>query len=201
MSQLPPTDMKRILLFSLLLAPLADEALRELYESGQTYEAFLEQADRRKAMWHDNTEKAVVPDSIRTRLQAVAGTWHLLAIAVDGCSDSANTIPYLAALVDAGDGLTMRIVGSDVGRELMEAHRTPDGRPATPTVVLLDAEYELAGVFIERPAPLQEWAIAHRDSMSSGEFLQAKFDWYDQDLGRTTMHEVVELMEAAAAGQ
>ncbi len=196
--------MRSILALSAVLVFLTgfglDDTLKALFEGGQTYETFLEEADRRKAMWHANTEKAVVPDDLLARAQAVGGTWHLLVVAVDGCSDSANTIPYLATLSEAVEGLDLRIIDSRAGRELMTAHPTPDGRAATPTVLLLDEAFEEAGAFIERPAPLQEWATAHRSELSDHEYLTQKFAWYDDDLGATTMLEVIELMEAAASG-
>lgn len=197
--------MRTLMLFPVILALGAglvlDDALKALYDGGQTYATFLEEADRRKAMWHANTEKAGVPEDLLDRANAMGGTWHLLAVAVDGCSDSANTIPYLAALTDAVDGLDLRIIDSRAGRALMNAHRTPDGRAATPTVLLLNAAFEEAGVFIERPAPLQEWATANRADLTDDEYLTQKFAWYDDDMGGTTMLEVIELMEAAAAGE
>ena len=46
-------------------------------------------------------------------------------VAVDSCSDSVNTIPYLARLVEMVDGFDMRVVNSRVGRKVMEDHPTP----------------------------------------------------------------------------
>jgi Thioredoxin len=189
-----------LFLFALTAASGAD-TLRELFDSGQTYEVFLEAANRRKAMWHANTEKAQVPDSMLERAAAVPGTWHLLVVAVDGCSDSANTIPYLADLASALDGVDMRIVHPRFGDAIMNSHPTPDGRGATPTVILLNAQFEEVGAFVERPAPLQEWALANKDQLDPDQFLVEKAAWYDQDLGRTTMEEVVLLMEAAVSEQ
>ncbi|MFT5142748.1 MAG: hypothetical protein ACI80V_003528 [Rhodothermales bacterium] len=189
-----------LLLFALTAASGTD-TFRELFESGQTYEVFLEEADRRKEMWHANTEKAQVPADLLERAAAVPGTWHLLAVAVDGCSDSANTIPFLASLVNELEGVDMRIVHPRFGDAIMDSHPTPDGRGATPTVILLDAQFDEVGAFIERPAPLQEWALANKNQLGSAQFLKEKFAWYDQDLGRTTIEEVVSLMEEAATSQ
>jgi hypothetical protein len=97
--------------------------------------------------------------------------------------------------------MDMRIVHPRFGDAIMDSHPTPDGRGATPTVILLNAQFDDVGAFIERPAPLQEWALANKDQMDSGQFLKEKFAWYDEDLGRTTMEEVVLLMEAAAASE
>lgn len=187
------------------LSPAAggdDPDLRSLYEAGLTYEAFHSQAERRKAMWDRNTGWAEVPDPLLARArQAVAranGPLYLLAVAVAGCSDSVNTIPYLAALVDAVDGLEMHIVDSNAGMHVMASHRTPDGRPATPTVLVLNETFDEVGAFIERPVPLQEWAVVADSTLSSEAFMTGKFAWYDADRGASTMEEVIAIMEAAS---
>lgn len=110
-----------------------DDELRTLYRSGRSYRDFLGQATRRKALWDGNTEKAEgIDPALVARARAVGGTWRLLAVAVDSCSDSVSTIPYLAQLVAMVDGLDMRIVDPARGGWIMEAHRTPDGRPGDP---------------------------------------------------------------------
>lgn len=177
-----------------------DEELREIYESGRSYTDFLDNATRRTELWHGNSEKAegIDPDLVR-RARAVGGSWRFLAVAVDSCSDSVSTIPYLAELVARVEGLDMRIVDSRVGRDIMESHRTPDGRGATPTVLLLDADFEEAGCFIERPFSLQSW-IMENDGLSRDEVYEWKMEWYAEDSGAETVETFVEMLEAAAAG-
>lgn len=178
-----------------------DEELREIYGQGRSYTDFLGNATRRAELWHGNTEKAessIDPDLVE-RARAVGGSWYFLAVAVDACSDSVSTIPYLAQLVDLVDGLDMRIVDSTVGRAIMEDHRTPDGRAATPTVLLLDTDFEERGCFIERPLTLQTW-ILENDELPSDEVYQSKMAWYATDSGQETVETFVEMLEAAAAG-
>ncbi len=177
--------------------PPTDDEYRTMYDAGKTYSEFLDSAENRHAAWVENSENGEVPEDVLARAIAVGGTWYLLAVAVDGCSDSVGTIPYLADLVEAVPGLEMRIIGSDAGLSIMESHLTPDGRPATPTVLLLDADYEEAGVFIERPTPLQEWALPARKDLDIGDFMRQKKAWYAEDQGRQTMEELVALMEKA----
>ena len=78
----------------------------------------------------------------------------------------------------------------------MEAHRTPDGRPSTPTVLVLDSDFNEVGVFIERPKALQDWALGEGKELSSREFMTSKFEWYDEDLGHQTMEAVIEILES-----
>jgi hypothetical protein len=175
--------------------------LEELYHQGQTYIEFRDAAERRVEAWHDHYANAQVPDALLTRLAAVSGTWHLLVVAEDWCGDSANTIPYVAKLDDVADNLTMRIIDSEVGRDIMDAHLTPDGRGATPTVILLTERFEEAGCFVERPRILQDWWLENEEEIEQEDRLERKYAWYDVDKGETTLAQIVEMIEAAADGR
>lgn len=179
----------------------SDDELRALYRSGRTYTDFLGRATRRTELWQGNTQRAEAIDpTLLARARAIGGSWYFLAVAVDSCSDSVSTIPYLAELVARVDGLDMRVVDQTAGRGIMESHRTPDGRPATPTVLLLDARFDEAGCFIERPPRLQTWILENSD-WSNQQVYERKMEWYDEDAGRGTVEAFVEMLEAAAAGQ
>ena len=177
------------------------ENFRDLYQSGVGYDEFLGAANRRKELWHGNSAKAEGIDIATVeRARAVGGVWRLLAVAIDSCSDSVSTIPYLAELAARVDGLELRVVDPTAGRSIMEAHRTPDGRAATPTVLLLDADYEEAGCFIERPMSLQDWMLANNGKIERSQLVEQKMEWYAEDAGAETVAEIVSIIEAAAAG-
>jgi hypothetical protein len=181
---------------------VADTVSREtLYRQGTTFETFLDQVVGRREMWLRNYERGTVPEDLMHRARAVPGRWHLLVVTVDRCSDSANIVPYVAHLVDAVEALEMRLIDPDLGRGIMEAHRTPDGRAATPTIVLLNTAFQEVGCFIERPSGLQAWALEHRQDLDDAEFLKQKFAWYDNEQGRQTLSEIIDLMEAATSGR
>jgi hypothetical protein len=172
----------------------------EAYAGGVPFASFFEKVEARHDMWHRNYENGAPSAELVRRVRALPDHFRLLVVAVDSCSDSANTIPYVARLVDEAENLEMRIVHPDLGRWIMEAHRTPDGRAATPTVLVLDEEGERVGCWIERPLPLQEW-YAGQGHLSARERLRRKFAWYDADGGASTVGEIVERLEAAAAGR
>lgn len=178
----------------------ADEELRQAYESGLLFPDFLREADARKELWDRNYGAADVPAAVVERARALGGTWYILAIAVAGCSDSVNTIPYVAKLTELAPNLEMRIIDSTVGRRYMEARPTPDGRAATPTLILLNSDFDEVGCWIERPTPLQEWALGEGSAISRRAFMEEKMSWYREDGGRHTVDEVVGILEAALGG-
>lgn len=181
-------------------AASTDSTLTRAYESGVAWEAFLASARARRALWLRNWDAAVIPADVLSTVRALPGRYRLLAIAVDSCSDSVNTIPFLARLAAEVPNLEMRVLHPDAVRALMAARRTPDGRPATPTVILLDEAGRDVGCWIERPAELQRLAIAAGAGGGTPEFAASKQGWYDRDAGASTIREVAELLVAASRG-
>lgn len=178
----------------------ADSVLVALYESGQDFATFHDEASSRRALWDRNWSQSEIDDELLARARAVPGRWRILVAAVDGCSDSVNTVPYLARLVSLVPSLELRIVTPQAGAVFMERHRTPDGRAATPTVVILDEAGNDVGHWVERPAALQELAIRAREAGTYEDFARGKQSWYDADAGASTLREVVAVLEAAARG-
>lgn len=181
-------------------AVVADSTLQALYASGVDYRTFLGAAVARRAQWESVTAKAVVPADALAAARTVPGRHRLLVVAIDGCSDSVNTIPYLARLVEQVPSLEMRVVLPGPGASIMETHRTPDGRPATPTLVVLDEAGREVGCWVERPSVLQSNAIRARREGTLEVFLRGKQPWYDADAGASTIREVVAVLQAAGAG-
>jgi hypothetical protein len=180
-------------------APAAPpDSLAALYRAGRPYAEFFAGIRERREQWERTTRLAVVPDDLAARARA-AGRWKLLLVTVDACSDSVNSVPYLAALVAAAPNLELRVVSRDAGRGVMEAHRTPDDRAATPSLVLLDSNLVERGSWIERPAELQTWFIATGRALPMDQFRRDKQAWYDRDAGRSTLGEIVEMLEAGKA--
>jgi hypothetical protein len=178
--------------------PVAD-----LWERGVTFRDFLAEADRRVDAWNANYAAGhnLEPDLLASARE-IPGSWRLLVVAEDYCGDSANTVPYVASLADALDNLEIRVVDSRAGRGVMDAFPTPDGRGATPTMILIDEGGEPAGCLIEQPRPLQEWWLGEaREIEDQDERFERKYAWYAQDAGASTNAEIVGIMAGAAAGE
>lgn len=172
---------------------LIDSTYRALYKSGETFADFVSKATARKEQWEGNYALNVAPDVLVTRANASGSGWRLLVVTVPGCSDSVNIVPYVASLLDKVPSVEMRLISPTAGKAVQEAHRTPDGRAATPTFILLDAEFNERGCWIERPSNLIEL-------MKNGTDFEGKMAWYDKDRGASSLEEIVQVIEAAHAG-
>jgi hypothetical protein len=178
----------------------ADSSLLAVYDKGQTFSDFVTKATARRDGWLRLQRDAVVSPALLARARAVGGRWRLLVIARDGCGDSMNSVPYAARLADSVPGLALRIVTPDDGATVARAHRTQDGRPATPTFVLLDSTAREAGCLVELPSPLRQWTNKARFAVSDDSLHAYRATFYANDHGVSVTTELVELLEAARAG-
>ncbi len=181
--------------------PPAD-SLDALYQRGRTFGQFLAAARQRREAWRENYAWGKVDGDLLARGRALVAGWRLLVVAEDWCGDSANTIPYLATLVDSlGGRVELRMVNSTEGRWIMERHRTEDSRAATPTVVILDPSGAEVGCWVERPSTLARWMRGEKGRLSQDELLDRKYAWYAENRGRDTVSEILDQIEHAAPGQ
>lgn len=165
-----------------------------LFDRGVSFETFVRQATVQGERWRmARTPVPPAAPDVVSRLRASGRDLRLLVVAEDWCVDSVNTLPHLARLADAA-GVPLRIVDRTIGRAALEAHRTRDGRTATPLVVLLRAGGD-AGAWVERPEPLQRAFREMATSASAAETFGDRQAWYDRDAGRSALEEIVALAE------
>ena len=133
------------------------------------------------------------PDMVERLKQAGDGL-SLLVVAEAACSDSVNTVPFIAELANRA-GIALRIVRRDPGKALLEKYQTPDGRSATPTVVILRGGQDV-GAWVERPKALQDWMI-QSTSVRTNERMERKMAWYEWDRGDSTLADFLATVEHA----
>jgi hypothetical protein len=114
---------------------------------------------------------------------------RLLVIAADWCGDAVNVVPALANWARA-QGIEIRLVDRDTWPQLMDHYLTGTAR-AIPIVILLDEECRELGHWGPRPAELQAWVMAHKETMEKGERYKEVRKWYARDRGASTIREVV----------
>jgi hypothetical protein len=166
------------------------------YAQGISFAEFLEGARMLRDEWRDNYAHATIDDDVLARARALTSQWQLLVVADDSCHDSVNTVPYLAKLTElVPEKLSMRIVSSAVGQAVKDAHQTPDGRAATPTIVVLDSQGGPKGVFIERPAALLRYVEEHGQGLYPDQVRDLRHQWYADDKGRHAVAEILDIMQ------
>ena len=175
--------------------------LMNSFGSGLSLAGMVAASTEHGALFAAQRERAVVPDDLLARTQALTGPLHLLVISEDWCIDSQSTLPVIAALADRADNLDLRIVGRDANPELMDAHLTNGTSRSVPVVIVLDADFTERAWWGPRPAPLQQRVSAEWQALEKPERNKEIRRWYAIDKGRTTLTEIVQLMEQVTARQ
>jgi thioredoxin family protein len=169
----------------------------QLFDRALTFDQFMARATLQRELWVKNASQRDIPAEAVGRLTRVRDGLRFLIVAEDWCPDSVYTVPFIANLAAAA-GVDVRIIDRAGGQSLMAQHRTRDGRPVTPTVVLLRGDRDV-GAWVERPAPVQEWFFSMATDPESARRFAERASWYEADRGRTTIAEVLALAERTAA--
>jgi len=166
-----------------------------VYAKGITFAAFLDAATSRTAEWRQHYNDAAVAPETMSQMRALPERLRILVVAEDWCGDSVNSLPYLARLVDsAPERLELRIVGSAAGKPVQEAHRTADGRTATPTIVILTEDGRYVGSWTERPVALREHVAELKKTLSESQVKSRIRQWYLDDAGKSALADTTALL-------
>ncbi|PYP76824.1 MAG: hypothetical protein DMD35_17180 [Gemmatimonadetes bacterium] len=133
------------------------------------------------------------------RVSSLPGRWHLLVLSEDWCGDAVNTVPVVARLAERCANLDLRVLGRDANPDLMDAHLTGSSR-SIPVIIVLDEAFVERVWWGPRPTVLQRWVSGQGQLLEKTTRYREARTWYARDRGRTTLEEVVSMLERAAAG-
>ncbi|MBA3673168.1 MAG: thioredoxin family protein [Gemmatimonadaceae bacterium] len=171
--------------------------LRERYIAAPDFAEMLESARQNVELWSAVSRRASVDEAQVQRVAALGGERHLLVLSEDWCGDAVNTLPVIARLAGLAPNLDLRILPRDENLDLMDAHLSGTSR-SIPVAIALDADYVERGWWGPRPADLQQWVLTDGRSLNKDARYREIRRWYARDRGRTTILEVVALLERAA---
>jgi hypothetical protein len=172
--------------------------MRDRYLGAPEFEEMLATAKVNPELWAAMWRRASVPEEFVRRVAGLGGAWHLLVLSEDWCGDSVNTLPVVAKLAALAPNVDLRVLARDENPDLMDSHLTGISR-SIPVVIALDDEFRERGWWGPRPAALQQWVLGPgRQLEKDARYLEVR-TWYARDRGKTTLEEVVGMMERAAA--
>ena len=169
------------------------------WAAGVPFDAFLPTAAKNTDLW-SRTGRLPTPPDVLARVAAIPVAWRLLVLSEDWCGDAANTVPVLARLADEAPTLELRLLARDQHLDLMDEHLTGERRSRSiPVALLLDADGRERAWWGPRPAPLQAWFFSpEAQALTTDDRYRELRKWYARDRGRTTLDEVVTMIERAA---
>ena len=169
--------------------------LKDCWDRAIPFEQWVEEAEANQALWRAIYERAGVP---RETARRVDGRYRLLVLAEDWCGDAVNTVPWLARLAEETEQLQLRILRRDEHPEIMATHTT-GGAHSIPVVMVLDEEYRELDWWGPRPAELQAWVLEEGLRLPKPDRYRQVRTWYARDRGRTTLDEVLAVLDRASS--
>ena len=164
-----------------------------LWGEGIPYTRFLEEAEENRSLWEGVYRLAQIPEWALDEACEKGIGRRFLVIAEDWCGDASSTVPILAKLGDEADCLNVRLLKRDERPEIMDRYLT-NGSRSIPIVIVLDCDFKELGHWGPRPTELQDWVMAHKDTMPKDERYKHVRRWYAKDKGKTTLKEVLVIL-------
>src|SRR6185312_12534862 len=168
------------------------------FESGLTYEQFAATVRKNHELWRGVYHLAAIPPQIIDRVNALRCRRHLLILVEDWCGDAANIVPPIIRLAELTSHLDVRLLGRDANPDIMNAHLTNVSR-SIPVAAVLDEQFVECGWWGPRPRELQRWVLDIGLAMPSVERYRHIRAWYARDHARSTLDELVALIEQCSA--
>ena len=176
-------------------APDASD-LRARYAAALSFDAYLDTVVENAQLWRDAARLARLSDGAAARAAALPGRWHLLVLSEDWCGDAVNTVPFVARLADAAPALDVRVLGRDANPDVIDAHLTSGSR-SIPIVIAYDESFREHAWWGPRPTALQAWVMGEGQALDKAARYRHVRTWYARDRGRTTLDEVLRMLEGA----
>ncbi len=171
---------------------------RERYYAGWTFDEMVAVAQKNVELWKSVRARAHVDEEAVRRVRALGGEWHLLVLSEDWCGDSVNTLPFVDALAAHTNNVDLRIIGREANPDLMDSHLTNVTSRSIPIVMVFDKQFLEHGWWGPRPTVLQHWVLGEGQAVDQDERYKEQRRWYARDHGRTTVEDVVALLESAS---
>ena len=162
---------------------------QSLWQEALPWSAFFNQGMDQWNLWDGVYRHVKIPDWAMAAASRPEG-FRLLVLTEDWCGDAANTVPVLVALADKVPGLHLRILPRDQYPELMNRYLT-NGSRSIPIVIGLAQDFRELGHWGPRPAELQAWVMANKDTMPKDRRYAEARRWYARDKGESTLREVL----------
>ena len=170
--------------------------LKERFLTAPDFAPYAASAKKSADLWLGIYRTAQIPSDLVERAERLTRHWHLLVLSEDWCGDAVNTVPLLARFVEQVAGIDLRVLARDQNLDIMDTHQSA-GTRSIPVVIALDESFAERGWWGPRPSNLQRWVRSEGLLLDKEDRYRRTRIWYARDRGRTTIEEVLEMLERA----
>ncbi len=168
-----------------------------LWDTALTFERFVGESAER-SLWSGIYRTARVPRWATRRAARLGRRYRLVILVEDWCGDASSTVPVIQRWAEETGTVEVRLLRRDEHLEVMDRYLT-DGARSIPLVIVLTEGMEEIGRWGPRPAELQAWVMEERKARTSQAYFPDMRRWYARDKGESTVREILDVMEGAAA--
>lgn len=181
------------------------DIFNKMFESGISYEEYTKKSDRyverMKESWFIIAKE--VKEISLAQISSLNVKLHVLCIAENWCSDSANGVPVIARLAEECNNWDFRIVPRDNFTEEVERIYTTVGRKKIPLIIFADEEGDEIIRWVERPTRSYHLLGILRDqNLSKEEFLEqynALNEFKNPSISLEILRELIVVADKASA--
>ena len=137
----------------------------------------------------------VVNNVLCSKIKEINQPQIWMMITEDWCGDSAQTIPYIAKIVECNPLIDLRIILRDQNPEIMDNYLT-NGSRSIPKLVAFDMDGNELFQWGPRPQEAQELVNnAKAEGKSKEQFLNELHLWYGRNRGKNLEEEFMNILE------
>ena len=176
------------------------------WDAAVPWDAYLASIQKKREVWDAQDRRVDLTEVARSRLENLPGARRVLMLSEDWCGDAARSLPAIAKALAASPGVEFRVLGTDDHPDPLSRNLTHGGR-AIPLVLVQDEHGRHLGLWGPRPAPLQALLRARKleldaaTSENMATWYAPIMGWYGKDKGRTTIDEVLMILERGGAAR
>jgi hypothetical protein len=167
---------------------------RARFESALTMDAYVASTVKHAEFWLAAWRVTQADPAMASRALKLQRQWRLVALSEDWCGDAINILPTVGRFAETAPGLELRVMPRDQNLDLMDAHQTR-GTRSIPVIIVYDEDFQERGWWGPRPNELQAWFYDEGKALEKMERYRRLRTWYARDRGRSTLTELLVLLE------
>lgn len=138
---------------------------------------------------------ARIPEELLDLTRNIDEPQFWLVITEDWCGDSAQTLPYIAAVSELNKHITLRIVHRDTHPEIMDKYLT-NGKRAIPKLIAFNPAGEELFQWGPRPVEAATLFRTEKENGTPKPDIYPKLHlWYGRNRGKAVFHEFTEHLQ------
>ncbi|OPJ54937.1 thioredoxin family protein [Alkalithermobacter paradoxus] len=131
-------------------------SLKDLFDIGEGFISFLDNCEEvYRSKIKEIMENMNIEENTESRIRNIDKNINILAFAEAWCPDCQINLPPVYTLTQLNENIKLSIVPREGNEEALSKYKV-NGKPKIPTFIIMDAEFNVLGAFVEIPNIIKE---------------------------------------------